>query len=299
MAQYTAAVITVSSKGYRGEREETSGPALCRLLEADGWEVVRRALVPDDMAEIRSELLRCSDELHISLVLTTGGTGFSPQDITPEATRAVLARETPGIPEAMRAESMCLTPRGCLSRGVAGIRGRSLIVNLPGSERAALENLLAVRKAIRHGVDMLRSPGADGDAAADGAERRAAPSTSQWLREARADADAARCGIYLFHNGVVRRTAADAQARQADGDRPVSGMRVSFDAARVEEAVRRARGMDGVHYVRVWINEGELAVGDDILLVLVGGDIRSRTADALSALTEELRSCCIVEQELC
>lgn len=159
MTRYTAAVITVSDKGYRGQREDTSGPALCAMLEQDGWEVCYRALVPDEAAEIQRELMKCSDCLGIALVLTTGGTGFSPRDITPEATKAVLQRETPGIPEAMRAESMRITPRGCLSRSAAGIRERTLIVNLPGSEKAAKENLSAVLGAIHHGIDMLRSEG--------------------------------------------------------------------------------------------------------------------------------------------
>lgn len=159
MTKYSAAVITVSDKGYRGLREDTSGPALCAMLELDAWDVCYRALVPDETEEIQKQLIKCSDELRIALVLTTGGTGFSPRDITPEATRAVIERETPGIPEAMRAESMRITPRGCLSRSAAGIRGRTLIVNLPGSEKAAKENLSAVLGAIRHGVDMLCSEG--------------------------------------------------------------------------------------------------------------------------------------------
>lgn len=102
----TAAVITISDKASRGERVDTSGPALCALLEADGWEIAARTLVPDDAARIRSELVRCSDESGVDLILTTGGTGFSPRDVTPEATKAVIERETPGIPERMRAESL-------------------------------------------------------------------------------------------------------------------------------------------------------------------------------------------------
>ena len=156
---YTAAVITISDKGFRGEREDTSGPALCAIAGKYGLDVVYRAIVPDEAEDIRRELVKCADELGISLILTTGGTGFSPRDITPEATKTVIERETPGIPEAMRAASMRITPRGCLSRSVAGIRGRSLIVNLPGSERAAKENLAAVLEAIAHGMDMLSAEG--------------------------------------------------------------------------------------------------------------------------------------------
>ena len=117
------------------------------------------AIVPDDGEMIKAELKKCSDELGIALVLTTGGTGFSPRDITPEATMEVVERPTPGIPEAMRAESMKITPRGCLSRSAAGIRGRSLIVNLPGSKKAAEENFLAVLGPIAHGLEMLLGEG--------------------------------------------------------------------------------------------------------------------------------------------
>lgn len=156
---YTAAVITVSDKGYQGLRQDTSGPALCRLLEEHGYQILHTAMVPDESEMIQQELLHCCDTLHATLVLTTGGTGFSPRDITPEATLAVVERLTPGIPEAMRAESMRITPRGCLSRSTAGIRGCSLIVNLPGSQKAAQENLLAVIDPIAHGLEMLLSEG--------------------------------------------------------------------------------------------------------------------------------------------
>ena len=156
---YSAAVITVSDKGYAGQRVDTSGPAVRAIAEEYGFEVKYIGMVPDDMDMIKEELIKCSDELHISLVLTTGGTGFSPRDITPEATLAVIERETRGIPEAMRYESLKITPRGCLSRSVAGIRGRTLIINLPGSEKAAKENLLAVIGAVQHGMDMLASEG--------------------------------------------------------------------------------------------------------------------------------------------
>ncbi len=156
---YTAAVITVSDKGYQGLREDTSGPNLVRILKEAGFDVVHTALVPDDKDKIQQALIHCADELAIALVLTTGGTGFSPRDITPEATAAVVERPTPGIPEAMRAESMRITPKGCLSRSTAGIRGRSLIINLPGSKKAAQENILAVLDPVAHGLDMLYSEG--------------------------------------------------------------------------------------------------------------------------------------------
>ena len=121
--------------------------------------MVYTAIVPDESDQIQAELIRCADEKQVSLVLTTGGTGFSPRDITPEATLAVVERLTPGIPEAMRAESMRITPRGCLSRATAGIRGRTLIINLPGSKKAAQENLLAVIDPVCHGLEMLLGEG--------------------------------------------------------------------------------------------------------------------------------------------
>ena len=156
---YTAAVITVSDKGYRGERVDTSGPNLVEILKEKGFDVVYTSIVPDEMEAIQKELCQCADEKKIALILTTGGTGFSPRDITPEATMAVVERPTPGIPEAMRAESMRITPKGCLSRSAAGIRKRSLIINLPGSKKASQENILAVIDPVAHGLDMLYSEG--------------------------------------------------------------------------------------------------------------------------------------------
>ena len=156
---YTAAVITVSDKGYRGEREDTSGPNLVKLLTEKGFEVTYTSIIPDDREMIKAELVKCADQLGIALVLTTGGTGFSPRDITPEAAMEVIQRPTPGIPEAMRAESMRITPKGCLSRSVAGIRERSLIITLPGSKKASAENILAVIDPVAHGLDMLYSEG--------------------------------------------------------------------------------------------------------------------------------------------
>ena len=156
---YTAAVITVSDKGYRGQREDTSGPNLVKILTEKGFSVTYTSIVPDEPDMIKEQLVKCADELKIALVLTTGGTGFSPRDITPEATMEVVERLTPGIPEAMRAESMKITPKGCLSRSVAGIRGRSLIINLPGSKKASAENILAVIDPVAHGLDMLYSEG--------------------------------------------------------------------------------------------------------------------------------------------
>lgn len=291
----TAAVITISDKGFVGTRTDTSGPALCAILEEAGWSVVRRTLLPDEAERIRAELIRCADEAGVHLVLTTGGTGFSPRDVTPEATLAVVEREARGIPEAMRAESLRITPRGCLSRSAAGIRGRTLIVNLPGSEKAARENLLAVRDAVGHGIDMLLSAGS-ADCAAPAAGK-APPSMDQWLREAKAGPDAGKIGMYLTHNGVVRETAR-ALVRDGAEAAPVRGMRFSYDRERMEAALAETRAMEGIHCVRAWLNEGELAPGDDIMYVLVGGDIRPRVVEALQFLVGKLKSECVSEEEL-
>ncbi|MBR6230611.1 MAG: MogA/MoaB family molybdenum cofactor biosynthesis protein [Lachnospiraceae bacterium] len=156
---YTAAVLTISDKGSRGERVDTSGPALVKMLEEAGYEVKYTTIIPDEREMIKEELVKCADELGIALILTTGGTGFSPRDITPEATLEVIEREVRGIPELMRAESCKITDKGCLSRAVCGIRGRSLILNLPGSEKAAKENFAAVVSPLGHGMDMLYSAG--------------------------------------------------------------------------------------------------------------------------------------------
>ncbi len=154
--EYTAAVITVSDKGSKGEREDTSGPALVELLEENGYTVAYTAMVPDEIEDIRRELRLCADEKDLCLVLTTGGTGFSRRDVTPEATEGVIEKRVPGIPEAMRAASMRITPMGCLSRETAGIRGSTLIINLPGSKKASTENFAAVVKPVRHGIEILR-----------------------------------------------------------------------------------------------------------------------------------------------
>lgn len=159
--ELTAAVITVSDKGSQGLREDTSGPALVKMLEENGYAVSYTTIIPDDEESIKNELLHCADKLELCLVLTTGGTGFSPRDVTPEATEAVLERRTPGIPEAMRAESMRITPMGCLSRETAGTRGCTLIINLPGSKKASTENFSAVIGPVRHGIEVLRGDSSD------------------------------------------------------------------------------------------------------------------------------------------
>ena len=159
--EYRAAVITMSDKGSQGLREDTAGDRVVEILESNGWKIAYRTMIPDDLEQIKSELTKCADELRVTLAVTTGGTGFSLRDVTPEATLAVVDREVRGIPEAMRAESMKITPMGMLSRAAAGLRKQTLIINLPGSKKAASECLEAVIKPIKHGVEVLLGESAD------------------------------------------------------------------------------------------------------------------------------------------
>lgn len=295
---YTAAVITISDKGARGERIDTSGPAICTILESKGWNVTYTKIIPDEREQIKAELVKCADDMNINLVLTTGGTGFSPRDITPEATLEVVERRTPGIPEAMRAESLRITPKGCLSRSEAGIRGRTLIVNLPGSEKAAKENLMAVIDPVEHGLEMLLGSGsADCGEPCHHHHKKKSPSIDEWLREAKADSSADKVGMYLTHNGVVRGTAKALVREGAEDTAPVTGMIFSYDKEKVDAAVADTYKLDGIHYVRVWLNEGKLKVGDDIMFVLIGGDIRPHVVDALQSLVSRIKTDCVNEQE--
>ncbi len=148
-------ILTVSDRSSRGERPDLSGPALVALVNAQGWKVERTAILPDDLAALRETLSAWADAADLDVILTTGGTGFSPRDITPEATRSVIEREAPGLAEAMRFESLKVTPHAMLSRALAGIRGKVLIINLPGSPRAAVENLQVVLPVLPHAVELL------------------------------------------------------------------------------------------------------------------------------------------------
>ncbi|HXF86019.1 MAG TPA: MogA/MoaB family molybdenum cofactor biosynthesis protein [Anaerolineales bacterium] len=149
-------ILTLSDRSARGEREDASGPALTHRIQAEGWSVVEHSLLPDEESAIRQTLIAWADSGKMDVILTTGGTGFSPRDVTPEATRAVIQREAPGLAEAMRAASLKVTPHAMLSRIVSGIRGRTLIINLPGSPKGALENLEVVLPVIPHAVQLLR-----------------------------------------------------------------------------------------------------------------------------------------------
>lgn len=162
VTSFSARVITVSDRSSRGERPDASGPALVAFLGEKGFAVDAYAeVVPDERQQIARALHKAiSDD--IALVVTTGGTGFSPRDITPEVTSEVCERMVPGIPEAMRAASLLITPKACLSREVAGIDQRTLIINLPGSPKAAIENLAAVLDVLPHGLGILRGTILDG-----------------------------------------------------------------------------------------------------------------------------------------
>ena len=152
---FSAAILTVSDRAYTGVYIDESGPALREYLSEKGYNVVATSLVPDEREQIERQL-RAWVADDIALVVTTGGTGFSPRDVTPEATLAVCERLAPGIPEAMRAASRAITPHAVLSREVAGTTSRTLIINVPGSPKAAIENLSAVIEALPHALELLR-----------------------------------------------------------------------------------------------------------------------------------------------
>jgi molybdenum cofactor synthesis domain-containing protein len=149
-------ILTVSDRSARGERPDASGPALIEDVEVRGWQVVWDDIVPDEARVLEEILAQWADSGQLDVILTTGGTGFSPRDVTPEATLAVIERQAPGLAETMRAESLKITPHAMLSRAVAGIRGRTLIVNLPGSPKAACENLGFIAPVLLHAVQLLR-----------------------------------------------------------------------------------------------------------------------------------------------
>jgi molybdopterin adenylyltransferase len=153
---FRAAIITVSDRGSRGEREDKSGPEVVGMVEAMGMEIVDRRGIPDEQGVIRQTLMDFSDKEDVDLILTTGGTGVSPRDVTPDATLEVIDKEVPGMAEAMRRQSAAFTPHAMISRAVAGIRGRTLIINLPGSPKGARENLAVLIPAIPHAIEKIK-----------------------------------------------------------------------------------------------------------------------------------------------
>lgn len=155
MGTIRVGILTISDRSSRGERPDTSGPAIKQVVEDLGWQSKKYEIIPDDFHQIRATLSSWSDSGELDVILTTGGTGFSPRDITPEATRSVIDRDAPGMAEAMRARSLEITPHAMLSRGVCGIRGSTIIINLPGSKKAALENLQVIIPVIPHAVELL------------------------------------------------------------------------------------------------------------------------------------------------
>lgn len=149
------AIITSSDSGYRGEREDMSGKVIREIVEANGYQVVHMEILPDEQQMLSDALMKIADQNKAELILTTGGTGFSPRDCMPEATKAIIEREVPGIPEAMRAYSAQYTKRAMLSRAAAGIRKSTLIINLPGSPKAVRECLEFIISELMHGIEIL------------------------------------------------------------------------------------------------------------------------------------------------
>lgn len=152
---FTAGILTVSDKGAAGQREDVSGRVIEEILAGAGYLIENYSIIPDEKPEIEKALIHMADDMNLNLVVTTGGTGFSARDITPEATKSIIERETPGISEAIRMNSLAVTPKGMLSRGISGIRGFTLIVNLPGSPKAVRESLEYILSPLEHGLDIL------------------------------------------------------------------------------------------------------------------------------------------------
>jgi molybdopterin adenylyltransferase len=154
--QIRFAILTSSDRAARNERPDLTGPALADVIRTEGWEIVIQSVQEDDMETLKNTLIKWVDRGDIDVILINGGTGFSPRDVTPEATLAVIDREAPGLAEAMRAASMRVTNHAMLSRGVTGIRGKTLIVDLPGSPSAALENIKVILPVLHHALELLR-----------------------------------------------------------------------------------------------------------------------------------------------
>jgi molybdopterin adenylyltransferase len=158
---FNAGIITVSDKGSQGKRQDLSGPAIAEMLAGAGIQIKKTLIIPDEVDQISEAIIQFADVEKLDLILTTGGTGVSPRDLTPDATLKVIDKEVPGMAEAMRLASMKITPHAMISRAIAGIRGRCLIINLPGSPKGAKENLAAVLPALQHTIEKIKGDDRD------------------------------------------------------------------------------------------------------------------------------------------
>jgi molybdopterin adenylyltransferase len=158
---FNAGIITVSDKGSQGKRQDLSGPAIAEMLAGAGIQIKKTLIIPDEVDQISEAIIQFADVEKLDLILTTGGTGVSPRDLTPDATLKVIDKEVPGMAEAMRLASMKITPHAMISRAITGIRGRCLIINLPGSPKGAKENLAAVLPALQHAIEKIKGDDRD------------------------------------------------------------------------------------------------------------------------------------------
>jgi len=154
-------VLTVSDRGHRGEREDQSGAVILEVVDSNGWELLHYSVLPDERETIKNELMRLADEVGSDIIFTTGGTGLAPRDITPDATLEVISREVPGMAEEMRRESRKKTPHAMLSRAVCGVRGKTLIINFPGSPQAVRECMDVILTVLPHAVELLKGEVSD------------------------------------------------------------------------------------------------------------------------------------------